>query len=142
MRNPDDFKKLQLQGLTNREIAIQLNCSIKIVTYYLIYRDIEIQKRKLHAKPKTVKDLNSKIRNRKFLDNYLKNHPCIDCGNSDLRVLDFDHVRGEKVEDVSHAVRNNWSIIKIQKEIDKCEVRCSNCHRIVTYERRKLKKLK
>lgn len=76
---------------------------------------------------------------RKYVREYLASHPCVDCGNDDYRVLDFDHVHGEKEIQICHAIRKGWSPDKLQKEIDKCEVRCSNCHRIVTYERRRVK---
>jgi hypothetical protein len=66
---------------------------------------------------------------------YLYEHPCVDCGNRDIRVLEFDHVRGEKVESIARLVRLGVSWKTIQTEIDKCEVRCANCHRIKTNER-------
>lgn len=60
---------------------------------------------------------------------------CVDCGNLDLRVLELDHVRGEKVDGVATMVRKGMSLKKIKEEILKCEVRCRNCHAIKTYER-------
>jgi len=76
-------------------------------------------------------------RNRDFLDNYLLSHPCIDCGESDIIVLEFDHVRGKKVLEICIAVNRCWSIARLEGEISKCEVRCANCHRRVTVKRRK-----
>lgn len=71
-----------------------------------------------------------RIRNRHQLIKYLKDHHCIDCGESDIRVLDFDHVRGEKSFNIGNAIsgsHRSWK--KILEEISKCDVRCSNCHR-------------
>lgn len=68
-------------------------------------------------------------RNRMYAHNYLSTHPCVDCGESDIIVLEFDHVRGKKEYNVSELVAHCYSVKKIQKEIDKCEVRCCNCHR-------------
>lgn len=61
---------------------------------------------------------------------------CVDCGNDNPIVLDFDHVRGKKVNNVSRMVAKCLSWQSILDEIDKCEVRCANCHRIVTHNRR------
>jgi len=61
---------------------------------------------------------------------------CIDCGIKDWRVLDFDHIKNKKIG-VSYLVARNYSIERILKEISKCEVRCSNCHRIKTIERKR-----
>lgn len=68
-------------------------------------------------------------RNRMFVFDYLKTHPCVDCGETDPIVLEFDHVRGKKVLDVSIMTRNSYSLEKLQTEIAKCDVRCANCHR-------------
>ena len=68
------------------------------------------------------------------LGEYLLEHPCVDCGNSDVRVLDFDHL-GDKFMDVTMMVKDGFSWPKILIEIAKCEVRCRNCHAIKTYER-------
>lgn len=74
-------------------------------------------------------------RNREWLAEYLSTHPCVDCGNSDIRVLEFDHL-SDKIMGVGKMVRQGFSIKKIQIEIDKCEVRCRNDHQIKTMERR------
>ena len=75
--------------------------------------------------------------NRARVDEYLLTHPCVDCGVTDLVVLEFDHVRGVKVGDVSALVTSGYPWTKIEAEIAKCDVRCANCHRRVTVERRK-----
>ncbi|MFJ4222664.1 hypothetical protein [Microbacterium sp. NPDC089695] len=67
---------------------------------------------------------------------HLREHPCTDCGNDDLRVLDFDHRPGEGKRDAVMAmVRNGFSRAVLLAEIAKCDVRCRNCHAIATYER-------
>lgn len=75
-------------------------------------------------------------RNREFLASYLGCHPCVDCGETDIRVLQFDHVRGKKISGVCRLIGD--SLEKIKKEIEKCEIRCVNCHTIVTGERAKV----
>lgn len=76
----------------------------------------------------------SKIRqfrlNRTFIQSYLAEHPCIDCGEPDPVVLEFDHVRGIKVNSVSElACSLGVPIARLSAEIEKCDVRCANCHR-------------
>lgn len=65
----------------------------------------------------------------------LKDVPCVDCGNRyDPCVMDFDHVEEDKSFNVSSGKNMSWE--KLKQEIDKCEVVCSNCHRIRTRDRR------
>jgi hypothetical protein len=78
----------------------------------------------------------ARMRNKEFIENYLLSHPCVDCGNNNIIVLEFDHVRDQKLYNVSDMVFRSFSLKTIQKEIDKCEIRCANCHRIVTHNRR------
>lgn len=57
---------------------------------------------------------------------YLETHPCVDCGESDIIVLQFDHIADDKAACVSEMIRARS--IKVQQEIEKCEVVCANCH--------------
>jgi len=67
---------------------------------------------------------------------HLRSHPCSDCGESDIRVLDFDHDEGVlKVAAVASLVAAGGSWSAIEAEIAKCSVRCANCHRRVTSDR-------
>jgi hypothetical protein len=70
----------------------------------------------------------SRQRIREHIWKYLERHPCVDCGESDPVVLEFDHQRDKEIH-VSHMGHNNSSIEKVEKEIAKCQVRCANCHR-------------
>jgi hypothetical protein len=66
--------------------------------------------------------------NAEFLIEYLKGHPCVDCGESDIVVLEFDHQR-DKLLNISVLCRDGYSLEKLKQEIAKCEVVCANCHR-------------
>jgi hypothetical protein len=60
---------------------------------------------------------------------YLQEHPCVDCGESDPLVLEFDH-RDRKLKRIEVSrlrVMGSWR--RIMEEIVKCDVRCANCHR-------------
>jgi hypothetical protein len=72
--------------------------------------------------------LKSQIRNRDYLVELLLRSSCLDCGETDLVVLHFDHVRGPKVGEVSKLARRGVSLTTLQEEIDKCEIVCANCH--------------
>lgn len=53
---------------------------------------------------------------------------CIDCSEKDLIVLDFDHI-GNKKYNISEMINYGYSVESIAKEVEKCVVRCANCHR-------------
>lgn len=60
----------------------------------------------------------------------IKSQPCVDCKKSyHPAAMDFDHVRGVKSFGVTilNAARHPWDTIL--SEIEKCELRCANCHR-------------
>src|SRR5439155_9463798 len=66
--------------------------------------------------------------NRRNIIAYLQAHPCIDCGERDIVVLEFDH-RGAKAGDVSTYANSGRGWARVLKEIEACDVRCANCHR-------------
>lgn len=61
-----------------------------------------------------------------------KEQPCADCGvQYPYWVMQFDHVRGAKVANLSKC----WaSTGKILEEIGKCDIVCANCHANRTYK--------
>jgi 7,8-dihydro-6-hydroxymethylpterin-pyrophosphokinase len=65
----------------------------------------------------------------------IKNTPCADCNIIyHPEAMDFDHI-GDKEFNVANAVRDATSADRLLKEVEKCEVVCSNCHRVRTAKR-------
>jgi hypothetical protein len=70
--------------------------------------------------------------NRAFVADYFRTHPCIDCGEADPVVLEFDHRDpATKTDDVGRLIHTS-TVAAVRAEIAKCDVRCGNCHRIRT----------
>lgn len=60
---------------------------------------------------------------------------CVDCGyNAHSEALEFDHRPGvDKVSRVSAMSTSSWA--RIEAEIAKCDIRCANCHAVITRAR-------
>jgi hypothetical protein len=62
-----------------------------------------------------------------YLIEFFRERPCVDCGETDPLVLEFDHL-GHKNFDIAKGLRNrNWQAVL--DEIATCDVVCANCHR-------------
>jgi len=80
----------------------------------------------------TARNLKHKAELKQYLFR-LKSNPCTDCKISyHPFVMDWDHVRGTKVNDINYLVRSAVSWQKLEAELAKCELVCSNCHRLRT----------
>lgn len=93
--------------------------------------DCQLQYQKKNIKNKRINNLKThhkaKKRGKNLILQYLKSHPCIDCEESDPIVLEFDHIRGRKKFCISQRIHYVWETLL--KEIEKCDIRCANCHR-------------
>lgn len=67
---------------------------------------------------------------RAYIWSYLTKHPCVDCGETDSIVLEFDHI-SSKNNDIASLIRMG-ALEQAKEEIKKCQVRCANCHRRIT----------
>lgn len=75
-----------------------------------------------------------RIKVRKKLLAFLSTKKCIDCGEKDPIVLDFDHMNPDtKFKSISRMLSGHYSWQSVLSEIQKCEVRCANCHRRRSY---------
>jgi len=93
--------------------------------YYEANKDAVKARAKAHDKA-------ANARTKAWLLEYLNAHPCTDCGETNPIVLEFDHLR-DKDFAISNAVKRGISLKRIIAEVEKCEVRCANCHRYKTY---------
>jgi hypothetical protein len=69
-----------------------------------------------------------------YLIEFFSVHPCIDCGEQDPVVLEFDHLGSKSFSIGGNLSDRSWQ--SILNEIEKCEVVCANCHRRRTSRRR------
>jgi hypothetical protein len=78
---------------------------------------------------------NNRLIKRQYIIDKLKESKCMDCGNSDWRVLEFDH-RDRETKSFNISDSTSHSIEKIQIEMSKCDIVCANCHTIRTITQR------
>ena len=95
--------------------------------------------KELHNTSRYARQQLTRARNREFVDAYLRDRKCIDCGECDVRLLEFDHVLGQKVDCISEMIYHSTPE-KLAAELKKCEIRCANCHRRRTANQRGWKK--
>lgn len=84
-----------------------------------------------------IKKLESRRREREIFVINAKMVPCKDCG---IRfppwIMQFDHRNPkDKKGNIGHMLANAKSLDDIRKEIEKCDVVCSNCHDERTHQR-------
>ena len=124
----DSIITLRQQGKTYTEIQKELGCSKGTISYHLGPG----QKEKNVARRRVNKE-----KLRVHVQQLKQDTPCADCGeNYPYYVMDFDHLR-DKSFNISRFVREmGGTLEKLKKELEKCEVVCSNCHRSRTYTRK------
>ena len=95
-----------------------------------LYYETNIDKHKGSVK---IRNRKVRLENRERYFKILSQSSCIDCGNDNPLVLEYDHKDGViKNKGVGELVGNGTCWETIEKEIDKCDLRCANCHRIRT----------
>lgn len=96
-------------------------------------RHYDLNKEKLKARAKA-HDAIVRPQLQALILEYLRNNPCVDCGESDPIVLEFDHLDPTlKKGNISYLVSMCVAKQTLTEEISKCEVVCCNCHRRRTY---------
>lgn len=74
---------------------------------------------------------------REYIIKLKESTPCKDCDTFyPSYVMDFDHVRGKKIREVSVMVKRFYSLAAIIEEIAKCDLVCANCHRKRTWSKK------
>lgn len=63
-----------------------------------------------------------------ILDMIKSESGCIDCGERNILCLDFDH-RDSSCKAFMISREIDKSLHRLLSEVEKCDVRCSNCHR-------------
>lgn len=128
LKSSNDFNKKQ----TSKD-GFQPACRSCNAAHSRAYYQRNLEK---HRKVTTQRKRLSIEQNKRRLLDFLSRNPCVDCGEADVRVLEFDHmINFTKKSNVSDMLRNGSSWGSILVEIQKCEVVCANHHRIRRYER-------
>lgn len=124
----DEFHKNSARK-DGRQTYCKLCAGPRRKQYYESQSDVE------RARTKALK-AQRRLENKEKAITYLRLHPCVDCGEDDPVVLEFDHVTGKKLKEVSVMLHEGLAWETVEAEIQKCQVRCANCHRRKTAKER------
>lgn len=116
-KHPSEF------GINNKRAdGLQTYCKECRRVYSKKWYEANAELQKARAKASTRK---RKEYVRAKLLEYLSDH-CVDCGEADPVVLQFDHLRDKEFHIADMISHCTWA--RIEAEIRKCEVRCAHCH--------------
>jgi len=111
---------------SSRKDGLQTKCRMcdrKRALEYFNSNQVQKEKAKLRTKERLKE-------NQDLICEFLSKNPCVDCNESNIILLEFDHKNPEeKVECITVMVTNGFSFSKIKQEIEKCEIRCISCHK-------------
>lgn len=79
---------------------------------------------------------------KRYIDDYKVEKGCFRCGENRLPCLDIHHVTAKKKHgrDVISAVGKHWSLTRLKRTLEGCQIVCANCHRLLHHEERVLGK--
>ena len=126
------FEKLRDTGISDQEIGRITGYAKSSVSHIL---HSETRKKKAEYQSNDRKEMSV------FYNKLKTDNGCVECGyNQNAEVLDWDHIPGlgKKLFNIARGIKNKTKI-QVINEIAKCEVRCSNCHRIKTQLRKNRK---
>jgi transposase len=122
----DNIIRLHKEGKSYREIEKELSCSKGTISYHIGIG----QKDKTRTR---TRDRRGEIK--KYLQEYKQSTPCADCKeNYPYWIMEFDHLR-DKEFNLSGFHVKTIKLENVIKEVEKCEIVCSNCHKNRTYSR-------
>lgn len=137
-QHKQNFKPVLVELLLNTNSKLCNSCNVEYKLVYFtskvdgsVTKNCELcrtKKQQNNSKEYTVKRQQD-LRDHKKQLRYGKS--CIDCGITDWRILEFDHVNPEeKIKNVSACS----TIETMTTEASKCELRCVCCHRLKTFQ--------
>ena len=139
MRKPQYRDREDVKGIIER-LCIQCKQWKPIDSFPISYGYSDSRRRGHCKQCQTIrlKESKRKCRARYFkqINSILSNLGCKDCSEDDWIVLEFDHVCGKKTNTISEMIGRCFAWSKIEEEMEKCEVRCANCHRRKTAKER------
>ena len=124
------------QDSSKVEVGVQIPRFAPMPTNNPKYQKAYHRKHYLANKKKYVKQAREQKDRLVAIARAIKSRPCVDCNVQYAPwIMQFDHVRGKKVADVS-TLAQHGSEKAMLEEIEKCDVVCANCHADRTHRRR------
>lgn len=117
---------LKNKGYSYNQIKEKLGCSKGTIAYHIgIGQKNKTDKRRQESRTKV----------RRYIQEYKAGKKCADCGEDyPYWIMEFDHLK-DKNFTIGQFSSTTVDIEIIKKEIAKCDVVCSNCHRNRTFNR-------
>lgn len=119
--------KMRMAGASYEDIQEELGCDMEKISFYL-NKDSKVNV------SKTMRD--AYVTDQEALQAYKEKMGCVDCAKDFPHyVLEFDHRPEFKKFGVVSRILKKYGPEKAWEEVAKCDVVCSNCHKLRTHYR-------